>query len=262
MTHIGTAAGTRDEREEVRGWVLKSLLKRGIWGSGLDTLLTALREALRAHAATKFPSSELEAVMLGKGKSLRFDTDEVRDVLESMYGEQRAFVTLALLFPHVDLRNVFHVDHVFPRAQMRKDRLRKAGVPEDQLDEFVTHLDQLPNLQLLAGPENIQKKDTLPAKWLESAFPDVKTREQYCVTNELGSIPPTVKDFLQFFEGRRARLEARLSALLGVSAAQAPKSTPPPSPGPTKKSPAMTRPKTTRTMTVQAPQTARAIRHS
>lgn len=209
-----TASAFKTEREEVRRWVLRSLLKRGIWGSGLDTLLVALREVLRAHGETRFPAAELEQAMTAKGKSLRFEAEEVEDVLELSYGDKRTFVTLALLFPHVDLRNKFHLDHIFPRAEMRKDRLRKAGVAEDQIEEFQSRLDLLPNLQLLEGSGNIQKQDTLPAKWLASTFSDAKARANYCDLHDLGNVPATAKDFLTFFDEREERLATRLKALL------------------------------------------------
>ena len=43
----------RTDRESMRGWVLRSLLKPGVWGSGLDTLLTALRREIRDHGPAK-----------------------------------------------------------------------------------------------------------------------------------------------------------------------------------------------------------------
>src|ERR1035437_10945287 len=44
MTHTAYAA----ERDAIRSWLIRSLLKSsGIWGSGLDTLLTALRDVIR-----------------------------------------------------------------------------------------------------------------------------------------------------------------------------------------------------------------------
>ena len=47
-------AGTRTGRQ-VRAWVLRSLLKAGIWGSGQDTLLARLRDAIRQHGEAGIP---------------------------------------------------------------------------------------------------------------------------------------------------------------------------------------------------------------
>ena len=42
------------------------------------------------------------------------------------YGDKRMFALLSLLFPFVDLRNQFHVDHVFPISGFTSARLRSA----------------------------------------------------------------------------------------------------------------------------------------
>ncbi len=39
----------------LRSWVLRSLIIRGIWGSGLDTLLRDVREVIRSEGAESFP---------------------------------------------------------------------------------------------------------------------------------------------------------------------------------------------------------------
>ena len=40
------------DRQTIRGWLIRSLLKAsGIWGSGLDTLLTALRKTIQTQQA-------------------------------------------------------------------------------------------------------------------------------------------------------------------------------------------------------------------
>ena len=62
-----TSTAFRDDREAIRGWLVRSLLKAGVWGSGLDTLLTAIRATLREHGAAAFPVDAVEATMRGRG---------------------------------------------------------------------------------------------------------------------------------------------------------------------------------------------------
>jgi hypothetical protein len=52
--------------------------------------------------------------MSQRGKSLTFEPAEIEDLLHLEYGDKRTFPLLSLLFPFVDLRNQFHVDHVYP----------------------------------------------------------------------------------------------------------------------------------------------------
>ena len=105
----------RKDRESVRIWLIRSLLKRGIWGSGLDSLLTALRSVIDSHGGEGFPSNELEVAMRTRGKSLTFEEEEFEDLVES---KDRSFTLLSLLYPFVDLQNSkFHIDHVFPKSR-------------------------------------------------------------------------------------------------------------------------------------------------
>ena len=67
-----TSSSDVADRELIRSWVTRSLMKRGIWGSGLDTLLSKLRDALR-DSSGGFPSDQLETAMTVQGKSLRFE---------------------------------------------------------------------------------------------------------------------------------------------------------------------------------------------
>ena len=209
-----TAVRHAEDREGLRGWVCRSLVKSGVWGSGLDTLLLALRVALRDHGGDGFPVDEVDAAMAKRGKVLRFTEDEIQDLLDSAYGDKRTFALLALLYPFVDLRNVFHADHVFPRSRFTVAKLRNAGVPEDRIEVFHDKANRLANLQLLEGSANKSKQDKLPAAWLAERYPDEGARANYCDLHDLGAVPDGILDFEHFYEARRDRIAARLRAVL------------------------------------------------
>src|SRR5262249_46919198 len=111
------------DRMAIQTWVIRSLVKRGIWGSGLDTLLTRLRRVTDDHGTDGFPAAELEQDMVALGKSLAFDPTEVDELLEMRYGGQRTFSVLSLLYPGLDLSKEFHEDHIFPRSRFTAKRL-------------------------------------------------------------------------------------------------------------------------------------------
>ncbi len=208
-----------NDRAALRSWVVRSLVKPGIWGSGLDTLLRELRRVIAEHGACSFPLTTLESAMAARGKSLTFSEEEIDDLLETPYGHKRAFPLLTLLFPHVDTRNLFHIDHVFPRALFKRSKLLDAGVPAAQLDELEQLANGLPNLQLLEGPINVEKQDKLPSVWALQALPDPTKRAHYLATQDLEDLPTTIADFSDFHQVRRERLSQRLHAALGVIAA-------------------------------------------
>jgi hypothetical protein len=205
------------DRAVIHSWLIRSLLKAsGIWGSGLDTFLTALREVIQQKGEESFPARELELVMDARGKSLTFSPAEVEDMLSMQYGDKRMFALLSMLFPFVNLRNQFHMDHVFPISRFTTAKLRKAGFAEDRIEDLARMANELPNLQLLEGTTNTEKRDALPAKWLSSHYPNAGDRAHSCAMHELGDIPDTLEDFEQFHTDRRERLRARINDVLAV----------------------------------------------
>ncbi len=214
--YVSSAADTAD-RQRIRLWVTRSLLKRGIWGSGLDTLLLRLRDAIRDHGSKSFPVAEIDQAMASVGKSIRFEEAEISELLDVRYGSQRVFPVLATLYPGLDLTKAFHEDHIFPRSRFTRTKLLKDGISEAHVEEYLAKVDGLPNLQLLPGLPNIEKQATLPAAWLKGPFfPSDTGRDQYVRDNDLQDLPEGLGGFLAFYDARRKRLETRLKLALGV----------------------------------------------
>ncbi len=205
----------QEDRATIRQWVIRSLLKTGIWGSGLDTLLGALRGAIRDHGQERFPSAEIESAMARGGKSLRFEPEELDELAETAYGRPNAFSILSLLYRGLDFRNEFHVDHVFPRKQFTNAALRRANISADLIDEYQSRVDHLPNLQLLDGPLNESKSGSAPQEWLAKQFPDVAAQNLYLSGHHMLNLPLTFDGFLDFYESRKSRIVARLAEILG-----------------------------------------------
>ncbi len=204
------------DREAIRSWLIRSLLKAsGIWGSGLDTLLTALRETIKTDGASAFPDKQVRQVMAQRGKSLTFEEAEIEDLLHLEYGDRRVFALLSLLFPFVDLRNQFHVDHIFPISRFKKNTLRKIGFDQDQIEILKRRVNEIPNLQLLEGAINIEKRATMPNEWLVSHKSSLDGQKHYREQHALGEIPDDLSGFELFFAARRERLRTALGKLLG-----------------------------------------------
>ena len=211
-----TAKKHEQDRFAIREWLVRSLLKSGIWGSGLDTLLTALRKVLRESESTFFPVVLIGDEMARRGRSLVFEDEEVEDLVDMRYRDSRTFALLSMIFPFVDLRNnYFHVDHIFPAGRFSKAQLRTAGVSDEKRDRFIRLKDGLPNLQLLPGIENMSKRAMLPAEWLEQQYPELGPRREYKDRHLLGKVPACITGFDKFYDERRERLKIRIQELLG-----------------------------------------------
>jgi len=215
-TYVTSASpSVRADRAVVRHWTIRTILKPGIWGSALDGLLRGIHQILK-ESSGGFPIEAIESEMAKRGKSLAFDADLLDELVDTPYKHKRSFALLTLLYDWVDARNEFHVDHVFPRSLATRAKLRDHGVPEADFDDFADKVERLANLQLLAGPENIQKRAQLPADWARSQFPSVETRNAWLAGHDLHGLPTDLVDFLPFYAQRREALRQRLVALLGA----------------------------------------------
>ncbi|WP_200944563.1 DUF262 domain-containing protein [Geodermatophilus sp. Leaf369] len=215
-SYLDSTARAQD-RLALQKWVNRSVMKRGIWGSGLDTTLARIRQAIDDSAGADFPVAPIQTVMASIGKSLEFDPTEIDELLELKYGGQRTFPVLAMLYPGLDLSKIFHEDHVFPRSRFTKKRLTDAGVAPHEVPTFMDCVDRLPNLQLLQGTVNIEKQAELPAEWLVHAFASPNHVDTYVQQNDLDSLPNSIVGFMDFYEKRKSLLRQRLQQRLGVS---------------------------------------------
>ena len=206
------------DRKLIRGWLTRSILKEsGIWGSGLDTLLTALREVIRTSDGSEFPAAELRRVMAQRGKTLDFVEEEIEDLADMRLGDRRMFPLLTMLFPHLESRDGSDIDHVFPKSRFTPNRLSFAGVEIDQVDAVRDRCDRLANLQLLDRSVNNEKRASLPADWLDVHCPDDLTRQNYSDRHLLGEVPRRINDFADYYSTRREQLRDRIAQLVNIA---------------------------------------------
>ena len=206
-----------NDRKIIRGWLTRSILKEsGIWGSGLDTLLTWLREVIRSSSGSEFPAAALRTVMAVRGKTLDFVEEEIEDLADMRLGDRRIFPLLTMLFPHLESHDGSDIDHVFPKSRFTPSLLDGAGVAHDQIDTFRDRCDRPANLQLLDRSVNNEKRASLPADWLDVHCPDELTRQNYCDRHLLGDVPREIKDFADYYEIRRQKLRDRIAKVVNA----------------------------------------------
>ena len=208
------------DREAIRFWLIRSLLKQGTWSSGVDGVLMELRQVISKPDSVAFPIDSVMRTMAGRDKSLEFTDEQIQDLADLRFSDRRIFLLLSVLFSFLDLEHHFHVDHIFPRARFSDDILTTAGIPEEEHQAFREMMDGLPNLQLLEGPKNTEKQALLPCDWLDRHVgADREARQAYMDRHLLGEIPADLSEFKDFYEGRLRRLEDRIRDVLGVDRA-------------------------------------------
>lgn len=154
--------------------------------------------------------------MRGRGKSLVFTEEEIEELLDMKYGSRDLFGLLTLLFPFVDTRNQFHIDHVFPTAQFHARKLKKAGLADTEIERLQELKDRLPNLQLLQGADNQSKSGQMPAEWIDATFKTKQDRQEYIERHLLDGVMTGLDGFDAFFDARRNLLKEKIREVLNA----------------------------------------------
>jgi hypothetical protein len=202
------------DRKKIKHWLILSLIKRAFGGQP-DTVLRPIREILKSNTA-EFPLAAIRERFKGTTKSLEFTDDDVENLLHSKYGDGYTFSTLVLLYPTLDLKNKFHVDHIFPRSLFTRAKLVRRGVSPSDVDLYVEQADQLPNFQLLEGIPNQEKSDADFAEWLGRSYAGGQERADYMAKHYIPDVDFSVLNFRDFAEKRRKLLKSKFAELLKI----------------------------------------------
>ena len=118
------------------------------------------------------------------------------------------------MYPSLDFKNKFHIDHIFPKSLFNRKNLLRHGIPEDKVYEFIENVDSLANLQLLEGIKNIEKSNKDFKEWLFETFPNEQARKEYMNKNYIPDIDLSIENFEKFIFIRRTLMAKRFSELL------------------------------------------------
>ncbi len=207
-----TSMGADSDRKLIRKWLATAILKRAFSGQS-DTVLRWVREVVAEDHAT-FPTQSIAKRLAQSGRSMQFSKEEIPSLLDNRYGQPYTFSVLSLLYPTLDYRNKFQVDHIHPRSFFDRWELKKRGVPPELWDLYLSKADAIGNLQLLEGLPNRQKTNQEFSTWVEETFSSTKDRLAYFERNYIPSTSLNFPDFLGFVEGREHLLEAALDKLV------------------------------------------------
>jgi hypothetical protein len=204
----------REDREAVRLWLILSLVKR-TFGGVPDTVLRPIREILRKQNGS-FPLEEIKDKFKGTTKSMQVTEDDIENLLMSRYGQGYTFSTLSLLYPTLDYRNKFHIDHIYARSLITRAKLAKQGIPESDIEFYMESVDGLPNLQLLEGIPNQEKSDSLFGDWLKKTCASKPARADFCAKHFIPDCDVALENFPDFFAERKSLLKQKLAEVFQV----------------------------------------------
>jgi hypothetical protein len=206
-----TTGHSAEDRSRIRRWLLAVLLK-GTFGAQGDYILGLHRSVIK-ETIGDFPFEVISDRLAATYRSLKFADDEIEILLDLRYGRQLTPVVLGVLYPGINWTVQYHYDHLHPRSHFTSRALEDRGVTGEDSAWARTHVDDLANLTVIEGWENVEKSDKPLAQWLAG-----RPEEQLRGIIDRHRIPPDVSldegDFAEFHRARRVLLRRYLTDLL------------------------------------------------
>lgn len=207
LKHIGlpdnfeVSSSRISDRAKIKKWFTLSLLKR-VFSFMPDGVLKPVRDIIINNKTNEFPLDDIINHFKGTNRTLIFTEDDINNLLYTKYGSGDTLVILSILYPWADLRNNFHIDHIFPKSLFTKNKLAKRGVEVNKINDYIENYNYIGNLQLLESIPNIEKSNKEFEVWLhetvnEEAIDDYKIKH-YIPKN----IDLDFTNFLEFLEER------------------------------------------------------------
>ncbi len=155
-----------DDKKNIKKWLVLSLMKKAFSGQP-DNILLPIREII--DESELFPTDKIIQKFKGHTKTLVFSDDDIENLLIYKYGQASTFSVLTILYPHLDFRNKFHIDHIHPKNP-KKSELKKLNFNDVQIERFFNQVHNLYNLQLIDSTINVEKQNLPFDVWLDTKF--------------------------------------------------------------------------------------------
>lgn len=206
----------KDDRQAIFKWLTVSLLKR-VFSGQPDNVLRPIRQIILAQHSNgdaDFPLEKIANALRAGTKSIYFNDDEIDNLLYYKYGQSYTFSTLAILYPTLDFNNKFHMDHIFPKSLFTRKELRKRGILDNKIDDYINSRNYLGNLQLLEGLQNQEKSGKDFKKWLHETYPNATDRKEFMKKHYIPDVDLSLQNFGEFLEERQKLLVNTFNVLL------------------------------------------------
>lgn len=201
-----------EDRKKIKKWFISSLLLH-VFSSSPDGLLRPLREII-SHNPGGFPLNQIIEKFKGTNRDISFSEDSINNLLHTKYGSSDILLVMSVLYPWADLKNHFHIDHMFPKSLFTQKRIQKLGVPQEKVDFYLDNVNYLGNLQLLEELPNKEKNNTEFEIWLNQNYSDNGKLEAYKEKHFVPNVSVGFTNFEEFFQEREKLIVAALKSAL------------------------------------------------
>jgi uncharacterized protein with ParB-like and HNH nuclease domain len=202
-------------RASIKEWLARVLLK-GVFGNSPDSIYPPMRDLVNSNIGS-FPLKPTIQFFRGKRKSISFTEDDIDSLLDLQYGKPQTYCVLTLLYPSLNYDFKYHQDHIFPKAQFHKKKMRILGYSEEEIEQYQYTMNALPNIQLLEATSNIEKTDKKFSDWLNERYPFEHDKHSFLLQHYIDTDTSLeFSDFIAFTEKRKAKLKHALVDVLNV----------------------------------------------
>ncbi len=188
------------DRKLIFQWLVSALLKK-VFSGQPDNVLRPIREIIR-KSNSSFPKQEIYEKQKGTSKTFTFDDDEIESLFDYQYGNAFTYSVLAIIYPSLNFRGKFHEDHIFPKSIFTENRLKKLGVPQEDIQFYLDNYNCIANLQLLEGIPNQEKSKKMFNEWIKDYYPNKNDRIAYMERNYIPDCSLEITNFRVFIEKR------------------------------------------------------------
>ena len=201
-----------EDRKKIKKWFIASQLLHA-FSSAPDGFLKPLREIILKNPGG-FPYQQIDEKFKGTNRDISFSDDSINNLLYPKCGSGDILLVMSILYPWADLKNHFHIDHMFPKSLFTRKRIQKLGVPDNQADFYIDNVNYIGNLQLLEELPNKEKNNTEFKTWLEQNYADADKLKAYREKHYIPDVGVEFTNFEEFFLEREKLLVKALKAAL------------------------------------------------
>lgn len=201
-----------EDRKKIKKWFIASQLLHA-FSSAPDGFLKPLREIILKNPGG-FPYQQIDEKFKGTNRDISFSDDSINNLLYTKCGSGDILLVMSILYPWADLKNHFHIDHMFPKSLFTRKRIQKLGVPDNQADFYIDNVNYIGNLQLLEELPNKEKNNTEFKTWLEQNYADADKLKAYREKHYIPDVGVEFTNFEEFFLEREKLLVKALKAAL------------------------------------------------
>ncbi len=202
----------QEDRKLIKKWFVASLLNR-VFSFMPDGVLKPVRSIIDDNPG-KFPYEKIAEYFRGTNRDILFTEDSIDNLLWSKYGTGDLLVVMSVLYPWADLKNNFHVDHIFPKSKFTVKKLTKRGFSDDKVAFYMDNVNYIGNLQLLEATPNEEKNNKDFDDWLNETFTDLEQLKAYKEKHFIPDVNLKFDNFEEFFEAREELIVKALKKAL------------------------------------------------